>query len=219
MIKAVLFDMDGLMFDTERLSNRILCQVAEEMGLPVSEEFLMSMKGRNKQDCRKLQVDFWGADTDFVRFRSLYDGLRSSYEKEHGIPVKKGLYMLLSYLKENHYLVGLATSTSKDKALAMLTSTKVLPSFDQIVFGNEVAKGKPHPDIYLTCARKLGISPAHCLVLEDSPPGLESGHLAGCHTIMIPDMIAPTDKIIEITDAILPSLSEVTGWLETQKHM
>ncbi len=205
--------MDGLMFDTERMSSNIVKEVAAIMGLPVSDEYLLSLKGRNMADCRRLQKAYWGENMDFVTYRSLYEERRANFLSKNGVPVKEGLYELMDYLKAHDIRIGLATSTAEDRAVAMLKDAKVHHFFHQIVYGNEVSNGKPAPDIYLACARRLGTKPSECLVLEDSPAGIESGYRAGCHVIMIPDMIKPSNQEESRTDAILPTLRDVIDWI------
>ncbi len=213
--KGALFDMDGLMFDTENLINDAMRIAGKEMHLPVTDTLLMSMKGINKQGCTIRMLTAFGMENEeeLLPFRSRIMQLRAERLKAYGVPVKKGLYNLLTYLKYNDYKIGLATSTSDDIAESMLKEANVYHYFDNIVYGNQVINGKPFPDIYLKCACDLELSPEECIVFEDAPSGIEAGYKAGAKVIMIPDCVPPSDKEKKRCLAILKDLGQAVGFL------
>ena len=206
--------MDGLMFDTERLSNQAWRLAGEKMGITIQQEMLDSMKGVNRVECDKI-LRFWlGENTDLKYLRSLKDGYMEQDLKDHGVPVKRGLRELLSYLKTHGYKTVLATSASEDRAQGTLKMADVEKYFDHLIFGNMIEKSKPEPDIFLEAARKAYTKPEDCLVLEDSPNGITAAHAAGCHTIMVPDMTPASEEQKELADDVVDSLEDVLEMLK-----
>lgn len=213
MIRAVLFDMDGLMFDTEKASDRAWRNMSMETGIPISDEFLKSLKGRTRKDCSLLMKKQWGENVNLEEIRKKYQIYVERDRKENGFIIKKGLRKLLDFLKTNQYIIGLSTSTSQKKAEKYLREGEVEGYFNEKVYGDKICKGKPNPDIYLACAKACSCLPEECLVLEDSPNGILAGYRAGCHVIMIPDCILPSDKERKLVDAIFPDLEYVISYL------
>ncbi|MCI7099120.1 MAG: HAD family phosphatase [Lachnospiraceae bacterium] len=209
MIKTVIFDMDGLMFDTERLNNEAWIAAAQKMGKTIQKEMLDSMKGVNRVECDKIMRSWLGEDLNLDYMRTLKQKYTEQYLKDNGVPVKKGLRELLSYLKTHRYTVVLSTSTSENEALRLLKMADVEKYFDHLVFGNMVEKSKPEPDIFLEAVRRAYTKPENCLVLEDSPNGVRAAHAAGCHVVMVPDMVPATEELRTMTDDVVESLEDV----------
>ena len=209
MIKTVIFDMDGLMFDTERLNNEAWIAAAQKMGKTIQKEMLDSMKGVNRVECDKIMRSWLGEDLNLDYMRTLKQKYTEQYLKDNGVPVKKGLRELLSYLKTHSYTVVLSTSTSENEALRLLKMADVEKYFDHLVFGNMVEKSKPEPDIFLEAVRRAYTKPENCLVLEDSPNGVRAAHAAGCHVVMVPDMVPATEELRTMTDDVVESLEDV----------
>jgi haloacid dehalogenase superfamily, subfamily IA, variant 3 with third motif having DD or ED len=217
MIKAVLFDMDGLILDTEHLSDQAFIYVGKKMELPITEEFLTNLKGRTRSDCTAIMKRQWGQDVDLAVVREMHRDFIHTYIEENGVPIKSGLKELMVYLKSHNFKIGLATSTYKGRAEKLLEECGILQYFDQMVFGDMVERGKPEPDIYLKCAAKVHCKPDECLVLEDSPNGILAGYSAGCHVIMIPDSIQPSDNEMGRTERIVSNLRDVIPYLEEDR--
>lgn len=215
MIKTVIFDMDGLMFDTERLSDEGWYFAADKMNVTIQQEMLDSMKGVNRLGCDRILHSHLGETFDVEYLRKKKNDYIEGYLKEHGVPEKKGLHELLSYLKTHGYLTVLATGTGEEQALKMLKQADVEKYFDHLVFGNMVERCKPEPDIFLLAAEKAYTAPENCLVLEDSPNGIKSAHGAGCHAIMVPDRIAPDEELKAMADDVAESLEDVLEMMKT----
>jgi len=176
---AVIFDMDGLMLDTERLAPRAWSDAATAVGVDFDLALIVPMVGRNFRDCATLIVDRHGPDfptADLMRaWHVAYDAI---VERE-GIALKPGLLALLDWLEAEGIPKAVATSTRRDRAQAKLAQTALLPRFVALIGGDEVANGKPAPDIFLAAAERLGEDAAGCLVLEDSEPGVRAALAAG----------------------------------------
>lgn len=191
-IRAVLFDMDGLMFDTERLATEAWLKVGSRNGLPITGKLLAEMRGRPLEDCIQMFKDRLGADFEFYELRRERQMYTEADLVQSGLPVKPGLKELLEYLQKSGCKIALATSTQKELASSYLKMAGVEGYFHCTVFGDMVHRGKPDPEIYQLAAQLLGVPAENCLVLEDSPVGVCAGWRAGCQVIMVPDLTEPT---------------------------
>lgn len=212
-VEAVLFDMDGLMFDTERMYMRAWKKVGEHLGIPIDDRFLIPSRGMIRSDSRKLFEELYNPDMSYdeiIAARQVF----MEKELEAGIECKKGLLELLQFLKDKGYKIALATSTPRDRANRMLEETDTRKYFDGFAFGDTIEKGKPEPDIFLKAAEEVCTAPTKCLVLEDSRNGIWAGKKAGCYVIMIPDLVPATEEIDQILDAKFSDLTQVIDWLE-----
>lgn len=214
MIKAVIFDMDGLMFDTESLYNIAWAHAGRQFGYVIKPEDLNPMRGVNQTLVQELFLKRFGPEFDFTKIRQCRIEYTEQYIKENGLPHKPGLLELLKFLREKGYQTAIATSTHENTAGQYLKMERLTDSFDVCVYGNMAAKSKPDPEIYLEAVKRLGRLPEECLVLEDSPNGILSGFQAGCPVIMIPDGIEPGAEERQRTVRILPSLKHVIPYLE-----
>ena len=212
-IQAVLFDMDGLMFDTEVLYMKAWKKAGEKLGIPIDDRFLLPSRGMIRADSKKLFEELYHPSIEYESIIAIrQEFLEKEFEK--GILCKKGLFPLLNYLKTEGYQIALATSTPRERAIRLLQKTKVESFFDDMVFGDMVEHGKPEPDIFIKAAGKIGIDPKHCLVLEDSRNGIVAGKRAGCRVVMIPDLIPANREIMEIIDAKLDDLEKAIIWIQ-----
>ena len=214
MIKGVIFDMDGLMFDTERLSFRFWKQAGEKIGYEISEEMVEGFRGRNRASIGKEILDIYGPEFDFDLFGTYKTQAQIQYMEENGVPIKPGLLVLLEYLKEKQIKMAVATSTNQELADWMLEMAQVSAYFDTFVYGNRVERSKPNPDIFLKAAEELHLPMEECLVLEDSSAGVEAGKRAGGYIIHIPDIIVVPEEVKEGITAEMKSLEEVISWIE-----
>lgn len=213
-IEAVIFDMDGLMFDTERLSARCWKTAGEEAGLAIGEEFLKGIRGSSAAAASERFYQFFGEGTDFWELRKRRIQLMDQEIREKGVPLKRGLKRILSYLKENGYKIALGTSTESGKALAYLEEAGVKPYFDAFSCGEMSGKGKPDPDIFLLAAQKLGLEPSQCVVLEDSFNGIRAAKAGGFIPVMIPDITQPDAQIEAMLAGKYESLEDAVEFFE-----
>lgn len=216
MIKAVVFDMDGLMFDTERIGIRTWKTLAEEMGYPKLDGLIFTCFGTNHNFKRKYFAEVLGDDFPYDMFVKREVEITGETLKKEGVPHKKGLVQLLEYLKDNNIKTAVATSTSFEPATEHIKDAGVFEYFDAIITGDMTVNGKPHPDIYLKACSELGIAPCDALGLEDSFNGVRAIYSAGMKAVMIPDMMQPDEEMKEKTCAILKSLSDVINFIEKE---
>jgi HAD superfamily hydrolase (TIGR01509 family) len=206
---AVIFDMDGLMLDTEPLAARAWADAAAALGVDFDTALAQSMVGRNFVDCAAMVRARYDAkypvDALLARWHATYDGI---VERE-GLVLKPGVDDLLVWLEGHAVPRAVATSTRRERARAKLTRTFLLPRFHDVVGGDEVPLGKPAPDIYLEAARRLGASAGACLVLEDSEPGVRAALAAGMMAIMVPDSHPPPADLVATDLLVLPTLHAV----------
>jgi len=211
--RAVIFDMDGLMLDTERLALAAWREAAAALGVPYDADVAQRMIGRNQADAAAIVLAHYGA-----RFpvQAVMDRSAIVYEaivEREGIALKPGLTALLDWLAAEGIDAAVATSTRRARALAKLRRTGLLPRFAAIVGGDEVGRGKPAPDIFLAAAERIAQAPAACVVLEDSEPGLHGAHAAGIAPIMVPDLHPPSAALLALRPLVLASLHRVRDHL------
>jgi len=193
---AVIFDMDGLMLDTERLSIPLWAEAGIIFGYFITEEIVLRMVGISSQKTRELLLDEFGPD---FPYDSVCGEFRQFVKKEiekNGVPKKYGLIELLDRLAAAKIPLAVATSTRRAAALEMLHKADILDRFSAVVCGDEVTNGKPAPDIFLLAAEKLGVSPSACVGFEDSPAGLKGLYSAGIRSIFIKDVIEPPQDVL-----------------------
>ena len=220
MIKAVVFDMDGVIFDSEKLYRKHWMITGKEYGIPEAEmaELCNLIAGATKDKNAKLMKSRYGEDFDYESFRNATMTRMDAEIARDGLELKPGVRELFSYLKEKGYLIGLATSTWEERAKPNLEAAGILEYFDKIVYGGVVPHGKPAPDIYLKACEELNVLPKEAIGVEDSYNGIRSAHAAGMKAIMIPDLLQPTPEILELTEQKLDSLLDLKNFLENQKE-
>lgn len=208
-MKAVIFDMDGVLFDTERLCIKAWDYAGEKLNIKRTGDMVFKTLGVNVKTVNKILKEEYGENFDIDVFRKYCDEYMQNFFTNNSTPVKKGLYNILKYLKDNNYKIALASSSSKNTVMRNLKSAQITEYFDVIVSGDMVKKSKPEPDIYLNAAQLLNISPAECYAIEDSKNGLLSAHRAGCKTIMVPDLWHGDEESDSLIYAKCDDLDEV----------
>lgn len=216
MISGVIFDMDGLMTDTERLYIDLWCRILREQGMEEHREVVTRCIGMDHSKMRAYITEALGADFDYLSVLGEVGKRSEQYCRENGIPVKAGLYALLDYLDTNRIPYGVATSSRGEGARSKLLKIGVLSRLHGLVTGDMVENGKPDPEIFVRAAKALRLPPEQCLVLEDSPHGILAAHRAGCLPMMIPDLWEPDDKIKSLLYAQGSSLLDVIPVLKAQ---
>ena len=215
-MKACIFDMDGLMFDTERVYVQAWDYAGEKLGLGKTGHMVFKTMGMNADGCNRCWKEAYpdiDLDALWHYTREFVDG----YYAKYTVSAKKGLYELLTYLKAKGYKLAVASSTMKEKVEKHLNSANVRAYFDVVIGGDMVEKSKPEPDIYLKAAAELGIPPEECYALEDSRNGLHSAHNAGCKVIHVPDLWQPDDEEKQFILGPFESLLSVRDWLIEQQ--
>ena len=217
MVKGVIFDMDGTMFDTERLLTIAWHKAAGEMGVTISTELMDACRGKSTQAIGGLLRAEFGEDFDYDRICMFKNKIYHEIIEKDGVPLKKGLKELLEFLKEQKIPAAVATSTGKNSAEMVLKKAGVYDVLSAHMYGDMLKASKPEPDIFLEACRRLGTRPENCYVIEDSHNGIRAAYAAGMHPIMVPDLSAPTMEMEELSDCILPSLHEVQQYFEKTK--
>ncbi len=196
-VQGALFDMDGTMFDTERLRFQTLKQASLELiGQEFSDEYLMQCLGLSAQAAAQLAQTFYGEDIPYRAIRKRADELELESVRHHGVPIKKGLIQVLERLRKSGLRMAVATSSRRAIAEEYLINANVYKFFDLLVCGDEVEKGKPHPEIFIKAAQKLNVQPQQCLMFEDSENGICSACDAGGVTILFKDIKEPNDSML-----------------------
>lgn len=217
MIKAVIFDMDGLMIDSERMTYQGYIKVMGKMGLTISEDFYKTLLGKQVAFAHEQFRILYGEEFPVEQvIVDVHEYLADVFENE-GVPVKKGLVELLTYLKESNYKICVATSSHRDRMEHILGLAGVLDYFDQSVCGPEVKNGKPNPDVFLKACEKLDIDVSEAIVLEDSEAGIQASYTAHIPVFCIPDMKYPEPEFEQMTTGILESLDKVIDYLKECK--
>lgn len=209
MIRSVIFDMDGLMFDTELLYVRALEEyVGPKTGVAFPRENVLKTLGMNHADFRRMFPALFGTALPFETCYAMIADWMQNEMETHGVPTKPGLYALLDALKADGIRIALATGTSRHIALEYLRRTDTLKYFDAFAFGDQVAHGKPDPEIFLLACEALGAMPETTAVFEDSVNGLKAAHAGGFFSICVPDLVDPLPYLGFMPDTVLKTLDE-----------
>jgi HAD superfamily hydrolase (TIGR01509 family) len=210
---AVIFDMDGLMLDTERITIPLWDEAGKKFGYRIPFDTVQKMVGISVQDARDVLFKEYGDDFPYEKIRGEFK-LLCKREYENGIPHKKGLVFLLDHLTAAKIPFGVATSARRDSAMENLAKAGILEKFAAITGGDEVANGKPAPDIFLLAAKKLGAHPSACAGFEDSTAGLRGLHAAGIRSVFIRDLIDPPREVLDTVWRICGDLFEAAELFE-----
>ena len=213
-IKAVIFDMDGLMFDTERIYVEAMDYIGEKIGLGKLGYIVKKTLGMNRASARKIWIEELGEKYDEELINREIIIYYTEYYKNNTVPVKDGLYEILEYLYKNDYKIALASSSGRDIIKRHLKETNIDKYFSVIVSGEDFKVSKPNPDIYIKACELLREEPKDCIALEDSKNGLLAAYNAGCKPVMIPDLYEAEDEIIKILYRKYDSLREVVNLLK-----
>lgn len=213
-IRGILFDMDGLVLDSEVLYTRFWREAAAALGYTMTVEQSLGMRSLGKKLGQPYLESLFGPGIDYTELRSKRIELMDAYVAEHGIAPKPGIYELMDYLHSHGIAAAITSSSPMDYIQKHLKAVNLLHRFDKLCSGHEVPNGKPAPDIYLLGAAGLGLRPEECLALEDSPTGILSAHRAGCLPVMIPDLDQPDEPTRSLLYAKADSLSDIIDLIE-----
>ena len=213
-VRGVLFDMDGVVIDTEKLYTRFWMEAAADLGHPMTLTQALQMRSLGSIESQAKLDSFFGSgvlEYDVLRNRRIE--LMEAFIAEHGIEEKKGIRELLACLKEKGIPCAITSSSSIPLIRRHLGDLGLLDGFTALCSGKDVPQGKPAPDIYLHGAATLGIAPEHCLAIEDSPAGIEAAWRAGCMAVIVPDQDQPDGEVLSRSFARADSLLDVMDLL------
>lgn len=195
MIRAVIFDMDGVLIDTEKHYNAAWCQAAKEAGFPFTREHALLLRSCEAQEGERLMQKIFGTDFDYYAIRERRRELVRERLDRYGLEKKPYVDEALKFLRKKGIKTAVATATALDITKSHLTSIGIYDLFDSVVSAKNVAHGKPAPDVYLYACRQIGEEPENCLAVEDSPNGIMSAYTAGLRPVMVPDLTEPDEEL------------------------
>lgn len=202
--KGAIFDMDGLLFDTERIYQQTWQELAEERGIRLGNGFLEAVSGTNGSYMRRVVEKYYHVPDGSSIIAECMERIRKKLSIH--VPVKEGVYEILDFFKAEGIRIAVASSSSMEQIGANLEKAGIRGYFDALVSGVEVEHGKPAPDIFLCAAQRIGCTPDECFVFEDSENGIRAGYAAGCITVMVPDLIEPSPQILPYCSKVCRSL-------------
>ena len=217
-MEAVIFDLDGLLADTEIISLKVYQELLEDFGIPFTEEtYSREYSGHREEENVQRFLDTYDLPWNFDQT------LEKVYELEaqilaKGVNLKKGAKNLLAFLQREGIPIALATSSVESRARMILDSNGILSLFDHLVFAKDVKRSKHYPDIFLKACSDLNVLPESCLVLEDSEAGIEVASRAGISVICIPDLKIPAQSFLNKTEQVFQDLDDVRDYLESKKE-
>ena len=212
-IRGVLFDMDGLVLDTEKLYTRFWMESAHDLGFPMSFQQALGLRSLNRTAGQEKLTEYFGPGISYSEVRNHRIELMDAYIEKYGIDVKPGIFELMDHLESQGISSAITSSSPMENIRRHLSAHNLLHRFDKLCSGYDVPKGKPEPDIYLHGAASLGLRPEECLALEDSPTGILSAYRAGCMSVMVPDQDQPSEETISLLYAKADSLSDIISLL------
>ena len=209
MICAVIFDMDGVLIDTEKHYNAAWCQAATEAGFPFTREHALLLRSCEAKEGEKLMQGIFGPSFDYYAIRERRRELVRERLAQNGLEKKPGVEETLRFLRAKGIKTAVATATALDITKSHLTTIGVCDLFDSIVSAKNVAHGKPEPDVYLYACEQIGERPQDCMAVEDSPNGIMAAYRAGLRTVMVPDLTQPDEELTKYLYACVNSLSDL----------
>lgn len=214
-VQGVIFDMDGVLFDTEKLYERFWCEAAQKLGYNMTVDDVVQIRSTDAVIACRILKERLGEEFDYEGVKKLRVALMHEYTEKMGVELKPGVIKLLKYLKLNNYKIALATTSNQARARNYLSKGNIIQYFDYILSGDLVMNSKPDPEIYLTAAKGIGLESAQCIAVEDSYNGVRSAYQAGCKVIMVPDRDEPDNEMHNKTFMILNSIDKIIDILES----
>ncbi len=212
-IKAVIFDMDGTLIDTEKYYRIFWPKALAEFGYQMTDEQALFMRSLGRPFAPKQLKEWFGEELDYVQVRQRRKDLMEVALQKDGIQLKGGAKEILEYLQKKQITTAIATATDLERATKYLEQVGLKDYFDCIISATQVKEGKPSPDIYKYACEQLGLSPEECIAVEDSPNGVLSASRAGCKVIMVPDQTQPDEELRKMIWKVVPSLQEIADFI------
>ncbi len=214
MQQTVIFDMDGVIFDSEFVVRKGWQYASQNLNLGDIDALFLQCVGANHIFTENLLKSQFGQSFSYEDFRKYTREFFYNFTEKDGLPVKKGVYELMAYLKDQQYKIGLASSSTKNYILNSLRQADLINYFDVIVSGEGLQRSKPEPDIYLMACEQIGTVPSEAYAIEDSYNGIRSASRAGMKPIMVPDLLPPTEEMEQLSTVICKDLFEVGEYLK-----
>ena len=214
--KAVIFDMDGVIFDTEKVYLDIWIEVFEKYGYKMTKELYVNVMGTGRKNVIKTFLENFGDDLPIEKMYEEKDNQLFYRIENQGIPLKEGVKELFSMLKEKDYKIALATSAKRERVEKQIKDKWLKESFDAIVCGDDVEKGKPSPDIFLKAAKEIDVEPENCFVVEDSPAGIKAAFSGGMKGIHVEDLKEADEDILKYCEKNFKNLQEIKEYLSCE---
>lgn len=215
-IKAVLFDMDGVIFDTERIYLEEWSIVFEKYRYKMTKDVYASVMGTGRKNVMKKFCEIYGQDLPIEQMYKEKDELLVRAVEEGKIPIKPGVKEILKFLKENKIKIALATSAKRDRMMMQLKMGEIENLFDGLVCGDDIINSKPDPEIFLKTAEKLSVKPENCAVVEDSTAGIKAAHNAGMIGLHVEDLKEADNEILENCHKNFKNLFEIKEYLNSR---
>lgn len=209
MIRAVLFDMDGTLIDTEKYYRIFWPRAMAEFGYHMTDEQVLSMRSLGRPFAPAQLKAWFGEDLDYYAIRARRTEMMEECLDREGISLKAGAVEILEYLRRAGIPAAVATATPPERTEKYLQLTGIREYFTKIISATQVKEGKPSPDIYLFACEEMGAAPGECMAVEDSPNGVLSAYRAGCKVVMIPDQTQPEEELRKLLYGCVPSLDQL----------
>jgi beta-phosphoglucomutase family hydrolase len=213
-VDAIIFDMDGVLIDSERISFKCFQEVFEEYDYKIDEEFYLKLIGRTVKNIKEIMKKEYGDDFPFDDIYEKKRNLAYEITNKNGVIIKPGVHELLDYLNSKNYKIAVATSTRKERALELLEEGRIKGKVDYVIGGDQVENSKPNPEIFLKAAKALNVEPEKCIVIEDSDAGITAAHAGKMIGIHVPDMKELEEETKGLAFKICKDLIEVKKYLE-----
>ncbi len=210
---AVVFDMDGVIFDSERAVMNCWLKLADIYGIKNIEKPYLACTGTTVQKTKQIMLEAYGDDFPYDEYAK--EASRMYHEKYDGgrLPMKSGVIEILDFLKSNGKKIALASSTRRQTVINQLRDAKILDYFDEVITGDMVSKSKPEPDIFLLACEKIGVEPNRAYAIEDSFNGIRAAFRGGLRPIMVPDLLPADQEMREKAEEVIDNLDNVVLYL------
>ncbi len=214
MIKAVLFDMDGVLIDTEKYLTKFWQQAAAEAGLSLKIEDCYMFRSFASQFASVVFQEKYGKEYDYFAIRNRRKELMKAHIETNGIEIKPEVKETLWAIKQKGIQIAVVTATDEERTKSYLTEIGIYEWFDSVICATMVERGKPFPDVYLYACDRIGCTPKECMAVEDSPNGIQAASDAGCKTVMVPDLTQPDEDSRKRVIGVAQTLRGVLEYLD-----